>query len=227
MIENEHYLEKHFQESCELRDSFWKKLGEVDEDVMAPAINPAFMGGSRWPNLRQAWMVVRRQSSTIITSDGLSDPFDEPVNKLMKTSNGFGIELYMETSGNLDPVQGSWQFDMIYEVSQHAADTGNNIRDLLKKYKYMSTELWDVGVPKEFKNSHGRVGVLLGLPSETVPPKVKLSLQTILIVNVKLLTLRELEYVVENKAKGREQLVELMLLEANPSYSDLDRKSVI
>jgi hypothetical protein len=41
------------------RDEFVNSLGVADPDVLAPLINPAFMGGPMWPDLRQAWRVVR------------------------------------------------------------------------------------------------------------------------------------------------------------------------
>jgi len=84
-----------------------------------------------------------------------------------------------------------------------------------------------VGVPEEFHNEDGRIGVLLGLRSKNVPSVVALSLETIDIVNVKLLTLKELDYVVKFGKEGRDKLAGSMMAEANPTYSDLDRKSVI
>ena len=63
--------------ACAARDAFYASLGAMDADVLAPLVNPAFMGGPRWPSLRQAWRVIRRADSIIIASDGLSDPFED------------------------------------------------------------------------------------------------------------------------------------------------------
>ncbi|MEG1052532.1 MAG: hypothetical protein RSF79_10870, partial [Janthinobacterium sp.] len=63
--------------ACAARDAFYGTLGTVDADVLAPLVNPAFMGGPRWPSLRQAWRVIRRPDSIVIASDGLSDPFED------------------------------------------------------------------------------------------------------------------------------------------------------
>jgi len=219
-------IEKRFQESCALRSNFWAGIGKVDVDVIGHLINPTFMGGPRWPSLRQAFIVVRRGTSTIVASDGLSDPFDDPADEEAKSYNGFGLEFYAETPGNLDPVIGSWQFDVVWQMSQNAANVGN-IQPLLRQYKYLTTELYDVKAPDEFHNHDGRVGVLLGLPSKTVPSSVALSLETIDIVNVKLLTLKELQYVVQFSKEGRDKLAELLLAETSPTYSDLGRKSVV
>jgi len=219
-------IEKHFQESCALRGGFWAGIGKVDADVIGHLINPAFMGGPRWPSMRQAFITVRMGTSTIVASDGLSDPFDEPEDTEAESYNGFGLEFYVETSGNLDPVIGSWQFDVVWQMSQNAAQAGN-MQPLLKQYKYLTTELYDVKAPKEFHNDDGRIGVLLGLQSKTVSSNVALSLETIDIVNVKLLTLKELQYVVKFGKEGRDKLAELLMAQANPTYSDLGRKSVV
>ena len=41
-------------------------------------VNPALLGGPKWPALRQAFRVVKRSNGNVImASDGLSDPFDD------------------------------------------------------------------------------------------------------------------------------------------------------
>jgi hypothetical protein len=224
---NKQNYESHFQESCSRRDAFWKSVGKMDADVLAPMINPAFAGGPRWPSMRQAFATVRCPTTTIIASDGLSDPFDDQSeNSDGDAYNGFGLEIYAETPGDLADVKGSWQFDLVYQTSQNAAHQGD-LRAILETLGYVTTELHNVRVPKEFQNAEGRVGAMLGLPSDTVPAQVALSLETVSIVNVKLLTLRELEYVVGAGKEGRAKLAELFIKQGNASYSDLDRRSVI
>ena len=62
--------------ACAARDACYASLGAMDADVLAPLLNPAFMGGPRWPSLRQGWRVIRRADTIIIASNGLSDPFE-------------------------------------------------------------------------------------------------------------------------------------------------------
>lgn len=64
--------------SAAARNACWSTVGQVDSDVLGHIINPAFMGGPRWPALRQAFAVVRRPETqtVILASDGLSDPWD-------------------------------------------------------------------------------------------------------------------------------------------------------
>lgn len=227
-------IDEHFKKSCELRDAFWNQVGTSDKDVIAPVINPAFTGGPRWPSLRQAFKVVRCKSTTIIASDGLSDPYDqEDDDPPQECSNGLGLEFYSETFGDLQDVMQSWQFAIVYAVSQNAAHA-SNYRALLDDLGYISTELYDIPVPDEFKNADGRVGVFLGLPGKlglTGKDEVVLSLETIKIVNVKLLTLRELNFLVANGGEGRKKLADLFTNKADmkndAAVSDLSRKSVV
>ncbi len=86
--------EKHLTKSCELRNKFWSGVGKVDSDVVSHLINPAFMGGPQWPSQRQAFVTVRKGTSTIIASDGLSDPFADPDDDEAASYNGHGLELY-------------------------------------------------------------------------------------------------------------------------------------
>ena len=66
------------QASHNARQACWSQVGTVDSDVLSHIINPAFMGGPRWPALRQAFAVIRRPDTqtVVLASDGLSDPFD-------------------------------------------------------------------------------------------------------------------------------------------------------
>lgn len=98
----------------DVRDRFLKTLGEVNDDVLAPLLNPSFVGGPMWPDLRQAWRVIRRDGNLAFISDGLSDPFsDDP-----EPNPGFGLEVLAESPDAFaEPHQGSWLFHLVYHVS--------------------------------------------------------------------------------------------------------------
>ena len=87
-----------FDTTCNARDKLYSSIGEVEPDVMAHIINPAFMGGPTWPALRQAFSTIHRGENTIVISNGLADPFDDVEEK----NSGFGIEIYAETK---EPIQ--------------------------------------------------------------------------------------------------------------------------
>ncbi|WP_108867883.1 hypothetical protein [Aquimarina aquimarini] len=221
--------EKHFEISCEKRNSFWKEIGSLETDVLSHMINPSFMGGPTWPSLRQAFIKIDTSNSTIIATDGLSDPYsDYDTNKENQGYNGLGFELYLESEKleDLDTVKNSWQFDILYQASLLAADNGNLI-NMFQKYTYLSTELYAKKVPEQFVNEEGRVGVLMGLQSNVVPSKVALSIEPVMLINVKLITPAEIKYITDNGASGRNEIAEKIMKEENSTLSTLERKFVL
>ncbi|SEP48679.1 hypothetical protein [Niastella yeongjuensis] len=219
--------QEHFDKSCELRDSHWKSIGEVDPYVVSHIINPALMGGPMWPAMRQAFMTIHAPERTILASDGLSDPYDDlETNTANAAYNGFGLEVYVATEKLTVPVNTTWQFQLVYQAAQVMADQGNVI-SLLNDLTYITTEFYDVDVPAEFKNAEGRVGAFIGLPDPIIPGEVQLSLEPVKMVNIKLLTLPELEYVINNGEEGRAKLAGLFIAQGNTTWSTLQRSSVV
>lgn len=212
--------EEHFDKSCELRSEFWQSVGELDPDVIAHLINPSFMGGPVWPSLRQAFATIRRPDVTIIASDGLSDPYEEGDNDY----NGLGMEVYVETTPIEGSVQNTWQFQLVYQAAQLMAEQGNVI-SLLEELTYITTEFYDVDVP--FKTERGTVGAILGLPSTRFNNEVTLSLEAVKMVNIKLLTLAELDYILQHGDEGRVKVAELLIKQGDATLSTLERPSVI
>ncbi|WP_282086870.1 suppressor of fused domain protein [Aquimarina algiphila] len=221
--------QKHFDASYEKRNSFWKEIGNLESDVLSHLINPSFMGGPTWPSLRQSFIKIDTPGSTFLATDGLSDPYsDYDTNEKNQAYNGLGFELYVETENleNLDTVKNSWQFDILYQAGLLAADNGNLI-NLFQQYTYLSTELYNIKVPDNFVNEDGRVGVLMGLQSDRIPKQIELSIEPILLVNVKLITPDEVKYITEHGTNGRNEIVEKIMQQGNATFSSLDRKSVL
>ena len=221
--------QEHFDRSVEIRNEFWSKVGTVHPDVMAHAINPGFMGGPMWPSVRQAFLKIDTPTGTIIASDGLSDPYsDFDENPANQTYNGVGCEFYLECDETIDfnALSTTWQFHTLYQAAQQAA-SNPNIASIIEEYTYLSTELYDTNAPDEFVNKDGRVGALLALPSPTVPASVQLSLEKVRMINVKLLTLAELDYIIKNGEEGRMKIGELLLKQDKPGKSFVSRKSVV
>lgn len=222
--------EEHFDRSAKLREDHWKTIGALHPDVITHLINPAFMGGPEWPSTRQAFVIVDTPAGTILASDGLSDPYgdfdDNPENR---GYNGIGCEFYLEcneTFASFDEVKSSWQFSVLYQAAQLAA--GNpNIASIIEEYTYVSTELYHCSVPEAFLNEHDRAGVLLGLSSRKVPSKLELSIETIRLVNVTLLTQKELEYITANGNKGRLEVAKRLEALETSGKSFLERESVV
>jgi hypothetical protein len=222
--------QEHFDKSCALRDQFWNAIGTVDADVLAPLISPSLMGGPSWPSLRQAYKTIRRPDVTIIASDGLSDPYDNldenQATAVYNSLNGLGLEVYVETTPITGSVQGTWQFDLAYQAAQLMAGQGNVI-SLLEEMTWITSEFFNVSVPPEFLTANNTVGIILGLPNAKFNDTVQLSAEPVKMVNVKLLTLAELNYVIENGEEGRNKLAELLIAQGNATLSTLERSSVI
>jgi hypothetical protein len=184
------------------------------------------MGGPTWPSLRQAFLTINTPERTILASDGLSDPYDDmDTNSANAPYNGFGLEVYVATEKLTVPVNTTWQFQLAYQAAQVMADQGNVI-SLINDLTYITTEFYDVDVP-EFRNADGRVGAFIGLPDATMPGEVQLSIEPVKMVNIKLMTLPELEYVINNGAEGRAKLAALYMAQGNATLSTLHRASVI
>ena len=211
----------------EARLQFWKKIGEVKPDVIAPLINTAFNSNlPKWPSLEQSFITLKKTNgNTIIATDGLSSHFDPTLENNNPNINGFEVEIYVETDEEIADITASYQFDLVYQMSLQVAG-GMKLKEMLDKYGILTSELYDIRVPAEFQNSEGRAGVILGLPSSDVQDSLQLSSSSIKIVNIKLLTLDELKYVTENGASGRENLKNLFA-ENSKTVSSLTRKSVV
>ncbi|SEC25700.1 Suppressor of fused protein (SUFU) [Tenacibaculum sp. MAR_2009_124] len=221
--------EEHFKLSCEKREHYWKTTGELFSDVVGNMINPSFMGGPRWPSLRQAHIGVQLENGTIIASDGLTDPYDDyDTNPENQNYNGVGIELYTITDSkykNIQEIIDSWEFKVLSQVSRMAA-SNPNISYTLNDYTYISSVVNGIDLPSQFLNEAGEVGVLLGLKTNEVSSKIQLSIEEVSLVNVSILTKKELDFIMENGAKGRIEIAEKLMKQGYYKLST-NRKSVV
>src|SRR5258708_8202589 len=93
-------------------------VGALSPDVIAPFIDPALMGYPRWP-VRPAYRVIAGHNrNTILTTDGLSDPFDEDHPMAQDGVSGFRLELYLETYEPIttDPPPRTSQFPILSQM---------------------------------------------------------------------------------------------------------------
>ena len=221
--------DKNLQSSFDARSAAWSQWGTLDSDVITHLLNPAFMGGPRWPAMRQAFRVARNAGAILVASDGLSDPFDDAEGDDARL-NGYGLEIYASTRDALEKIPGSWLFQMVWQVSQLAADNGG-LRGMLDEMKLISTEVYDVTLPaaheERFVNEHGRVAVLLGVDAAPLPGLIQGPLSDIRLVSARLLTLKELAFVMEKGAAGRRELAERFGKLPEATGSSLTRKDVL
>lgn len=215
--------EEFLLQTFQAREAYLRRMGVVDELLLAPLINPAFRGGPAWPSFRQSWRTVRNKHHTIIVSDGLSDPFEDEA----KPNVGFGIEVLGETADPVpDQVQASWLFSVVHAVSQQAAAQGG-FRDLIDELGILSMEIKAPTELHPLANSDGNLGLLLGMQSPRLPLEWELPAGSVKVVTVKVLHPAELAYVVEQDEAGRAHLQELFAADDSYYLSSLCRPSSV
>ena len=203
------------------RLEYWQKIGEVDPNIIAPLINTAFRNLPKWPSLDQSFILLKKANgNTVIATDGLSSPFDPRLGSTNQSTDGFGLELYVETDEPINDITNSYQFDLVYQMALQVANS-TKIKEMLDRYGVITAELYDVRAPESFKNSEGRVGVILGLKSNDIQ-----DLSQVEMINIKLLTLTELKYIAENGEAGREKLKNLFAGDSG-TVTNVSRESVV
>lgn len=215
--------------ACAARDAFYASLGAIDGDVLAPLVNPAFMGGPRWPSLRQAWRVIRRSDSILIASDGLSDPFEDDDDVFVP--RGHLLEVCIEaplSAFDGQPVQASWLFDLIYQVSQNVADHGS-IDLLLQRHGSVSMVLDLQDAPAGLEDGNEQVGVLLAQGAAGIPPSFDTPYGAVLLLTATVLQPAELAHIgeAEDKAQSRRDLLAALAASPTGQLSVASRAAVI
>jgi len=213
-----------YDNTNQARDELFSSLGVVDSDVIAPIVNPSFMGGPQWPSLRQAFSVIRTNESIKIVSNGLSDPFED----IDEPNNGFRVEIVAETKNNIgSDVPASWLFKLVYSMSQQVACSGQ-IADFVANHGVITMELFakDIGL-EDYQNENGMIGVMLGVKAPKIPKVVKFPAEEIILTTVQLLTPDELEYAINERAEGRKLLHGLMQSSGVYHFINLDRSSLL
>jgi hypothetical protein len=215
--------------ACAARNAFYATLGAMDADVLAPLVNPAFMGGPRWPSLRQGWRVIRRPDSIIIASDGLSDPFEDDDDVFVP--RGHLLEVCIEAplaAFDGDQVQASWLFDVIYQISQNVADHGS-IDLLLQRHGSVSMVLDVQDAPEGLEDENEQVGVLLAQGAATLPPSFATPCGEVMLLTATVLQPAELAYISEaaDKAQSRRDLAAALAASTTGHLSVAKRAAVI
>lgn len=213
------------------RHAAWAELGTVDDDVISHFLSPTYFGGPAWPTTQQAFLRVRRPASVVLASDGLSDPHDDPQMAVPGLS-GFGVEVFLETddpelrSDELGAITESWAFELLYEMAQNAAYSGD-LADRIDRFGAVSMELPDLEVGPGWQTEDGSVGVLMGTPAPDVRSRIETPTGSVRMVAVTLLRPAELEHVITGRAAGRAEIVRLLVAAGHHHRCDLSRPSVI
>jgi hypothetical protein len=216
-----------YEQTVNARKAFWKKIGTVDPYVLSYFLNPALIGSFGWSFVRQAFVKVETPNTVILASDGLSNPFDA----LDEPNQGFSLECFIESDDpalrkSFTDLTEVWQLQLLYNVVHHIAGHGG-IKELLERHGLLSMELSSIDVMEPFRDEEGRVGVLLGLDSIHIPPSIEGPASNIRLVSIKILTSRELQYVLRHGDAGRKKLARLFREQGSDHLSTLNRNSVV
>lgn len=168
------------------RQAAWKSLGRLDELAVAPRALCY-----EWPGHRQDWALIHREAGRLLlVSEGLSDPF---IAKL-EPSVGFGLELALETEPTelaVDDIEGSWPYRLLERVSREVVAHAH-VREGAKAGPIV-LEVTGKDMPAPLVTSQGRVRVLLGQESRTLPRHFPTPFGDVRLVPVKALLPAELE----------------------------------
>ena len=179
------------------REEVWRSLGSLDEEFLMP-----IAASSAWPGQRQLWCVIRREAGrTLLVTHGLSDPFIERV----EPSVGFGLELALEVDAAMKDFSKGWPLLLLDRVANEVAEYENVRRRA--KAGLLSMEVSGEGMPESLATPEGRVAVLLGAASRTLPGHLSTPYGAVKLVTVKVLLPSELAYLLEHGAKGQAELV--------------------
>jgi hypothetical protein len=119
------------------RDAAWQAYGETDPYFLSPTIGSS-SAGPTWPNLRQAYRIIRGPLGTIVASDGLSDPFDDSWAD-PPDQNGFAVEVYTVAERVLDTdILPEWMLPVVAGYARFVAQHGA-IHTLLDELGTLST----------------------------------------------------------------------------------------
>jgi uncharacterized protein DUF1629 len=178
------------------RDATWRTQGTLDKAVTTPIA----MSDS-WPAHRRLWRVIRREGGrTLIVSHGLSDPFYER----REPSVGFGLELALETDVAVKNVLKGWPLLLLERVADEVAGH-EHVRERVKAGLF-SMEVSGKRMPKALVTGEGRVGVLLGVESHSLPRYFTTPYGEVRLVTLKALLPPELEYLLAHGEQGQAEL---------------------
>lgn len=205
------------------RLAFFRTLGKPDEQIWSPTVVPTTPAGPRWPR-RPAWRRIRAGGQTIISSSGLTDPFedgDEP-------NVGFAVEVAVATQDEIpEQLHPSWLLDLAVAVSNQAAVDG---RFYLRAGKFGAFLFGAPHAPAmygDWLDRTGTLGFLVGVPIPDVSATMKLPMANAMFLMAKLLTPAEYEFIAQRGPQGARAVVERFSEDQTCHLSSLHRKSVV
>ena len=216
---------KAIEEAMALREQRFREIGEVYEDVFASMIHPEENGVFSWPANPPRFRAIHTPGSTVIISDGLSDPFRNTARDPELVYNGFSVELFVELEGHVEfgDLISHFSLNMLGQVVQVALGHGQ-FSELFDQFRYLSMSLYGAQqFPEAYHGPHSTYGVLIGGPSPFVPDKVQLNIEEITLLSVRLIEADQLAAATKRDtgAEYRRGLVKSFQEAGSHSYTPL------
>lgn len=211
------------------RNAYWDDIGTSDADVITYVVNPMFQGAPAWPNVRQAYRIVRTADTLIIASEGLSDPYPDEDKNAERC--GFGMEVFIEVPGlqSVSPqrIRESWVFAALEMFAQNVANFGGIIPHL-ESQGILSMELPLRRAPKGWMKENGGLGALIGVPISSRLTEIKgVDPKPLRIVPLTLLRPDEVDACGEKGAEARTKISEQLIAGGTGHLTDVSRESVL
>ncbi|MBN8229849.1 suppressor of fused domain protein [Corallococcus macrosporus] len=180
------------------RAAVWRELGDMSDDFYIPPV----VGGP-WPGERQNWTAMQRPDGhMLIVTDGLSDPFNDILDR---PTAGFGLELAIETPEPLGEVWKSWPVHLLERVAYEVAEF-EKLRVTLSKGT-LSMEVDGVGMPETLVTPEGRVAVLIGMETDSLPSRFSIPGGEVRLLTVKALMPAELQWLLRQGKGAAAELI--------------------
>ena len=165
--------------------AYWREAGRVEPELMGYLMGGVLSGRLVWPGGRDAFQIVRRSYSVIISTAGLSYPdyADET-----GAAPGLGMEVFVDAPGYEDSdmrgLGGCPAFPLLEQAAMQIVEWGGVADLLIEDGAATSVFPFDPAYPDEWRTEEGGLGVLIGAPAPDLGSSAKGSSGQILMVPV-------------------------------------------
>ena len=213
------------QASAKARNDYWGTVGKIDHVSHQLLASRFIPGRPLWPSLRETFLIIHRDDTTLIATDGLSDPDGDK----FQGRNGHGLELFVEAPAiDLSPPNGTTYLAILTQVALNIASAGGQILQDWKKYQLLSMEVPAQRKGLRLVNSAGYHVVLLGLPGFDAAPEItNMPLSPVKTMAMTIVHPNDFDKVRGDGAVGRARLGKALYNSGHGHVSDLGRTPVL
>lgn len=211
-------------ESIRARWSYWNEFGDLAPNLIAPQVNPIYKNVPAWPSDRLAFLTIERESSTVMATDGLSDPFDDR----NEGTQGFGVEFFIDiTERPMSEYSRNIAVETLMTIAYNTVARGG-VEDLLDEFGLISMEIPESDLPATHLTSDGSAGILLGGPKADFDTLyIDGPMGQIELVSLTLLTGRETDLIRKRGANARADIAQNLLESGIGHRTIIGRPSII